>query len=155
MVQTVKCLSTVWETWVWSLGWEVPRRRKWQPTPVLLPRKSHGRRSLVFMGSHRVRHDWATSLSIDYFSLENYYQYCKFLHGADIKTSLCEWDYVSICNMYIGLQNTCSETHIYVHILTRYTHHTHTLHNAQVTHTHTHTHTHPGMAGAEVSIRKV
>ena len=22
-------------------------RRKWQPTPVLLPRKSHGRRSLV------------------------------------------------------------------------------------------------------------
>ena len=116
MAQTVKCLSTVWETWVWSLGWEVPRRRKWQPTPVLLPRKSHGRRSLVFMGSHRVRHDWATSLSIDYFSLENYYQYCKFLHGADIKTSLCEWDYVSICNMYIGLQNTCSETHIYIHI---------------------------------------
>ena len=37
----------MWETWVWSLGWEVPRRRKWQPTPVLLPRKSHGWRSLV------------------------------------------------------------------------------------------------------------
>ena len=26
---------------------KIPRRRKWQPTPVLLPRKSHGRRSLV------------------------------------------------------------------------------------------------------------
>ena len=26
-------------------------------TPVLLPRKSHGRRGLVSMGSHRVRHD--------------------------------------------------------------------------------------------------
>ena len=26
---------------------EIPWRRKWQPTPVLLPRKSHGRRSLV------------------------------------------------------------------------------------------------------------
>ena len=26
-------------------------RRKWQPTPVFLPRKSHGRRSLVSMGS--------------------------------------------------------------------------------------------------------
>ena len=24
-----------------------PRRRKWQPTPVFLPGKSHGRRSLV------------------------------------------------------------------------------------------------------------
>ena len=30
---------------------------KRQPTPVLLPRKSHGRRSLVSMGSQRVGHD--------------------------------------------------------------------------------------------------
>ena len=28
-------------------GLEMGRRRQWQPTPVLLPRKSHGRRSLV------------------------------------------------------------------------------------------------------------
>ena len=35
------------ETWVRSLGQEDPWRRKWQPTPVLLPGKSHGRRSLV------------------------------------------------------------------------------------------------------------
>ena len=32
----------------------------WQPTPVLLPGKSHGR--LQSMGSQKVRHDWATSL---------------------------------------------------------------------------------------------
>ena len=42
--------------------------RQWQPTPVLLPGKSHGWRSLVgysqSMGSRRVRHDWATSLSL-------------------------------------------------------------------------------------------
>ena len=44
------------------------RRRQWQPTPVLLPGKSSGQRSLVVaqllqsMGSLRVRHDWATSL---------------------------------------------------------------------------------------------
>ena len=31
--------------------------KEMQPTPVLLPRKSHGRRSLVSMGSQRVRHD--------------------------------------------------------------------------------------------------
>ena len=30
-----------------SLGQEDPWRRKWQPTPVLLPGKSYGRRSLV------------------------------------------------------------------------------------------------------------
>ena len=47
VAQTVKHLSTMWETWVQSLGQEVPWRRKREPTPVLLPRKSHGRRSLV------------------------------------------------------------------------------------------------------------
>ena len=34
------------EMQVWSLGWEDPRRRKWQPTPVFSPGKSHGQRSL-------------------------------------------------------------------------------------------------------------
>jgi len=29
------------------MGEEDPWRRKWQPTPVLLPGKCHGRRSLV------------------------------------------------------------------------------------------------------------
>ena len=32
--------------WVRSLGWEDPLERKWQPTPVFLPGKSHGQRSL-------------------------------------------------------------------------------------------------------------
>ena len=47
MAQMVKRLSTMWETRVQSLGQEVPWRRKWQSTPVLLPGKSHGQRSLV------------------------------------------------------------------------------------------------------------
>ena len=38
-------------------------RRQWHPTPVLLPGKSHGLRSLVGR-SPRVGHDWATSLSL-------------------------------------------------------------------------------------------
>ena len=60
MAQTVKRLSTVRETWVPWVG-KIPWRRKWQPTPVLLPRKSHGRRSLGFMGSQRVGHHRVTS----------------------------------------------------------------------------------------------
>ena len=28
-------------------GWEYPWRKKWQPTPIFLPRKSHGQRSLA------------------------------------------------------------------------------------------------------------
>ena len=39
-------------------------RRQWRPTPVLLPGKSHGPRRLQSMGSLRVGHDWATSLSL-------------------------------------------------------------------------------------------
>ena len=35
------------EMWIQSLGREDPMERKWQPTPVFLPGKSHGQRSLV------------------------------------------------------------------------------------------------------------
>ena len=44
------------------LNFKIPWRRKWQPTPVLLPEKFHEQRSLVGYRSQGVRHDWATSL---------------------------------------------------------------------------------------------
>ena len=47
VAQRVKRLPAMRETWVRSLGQEDPRRRNWHPTPVLLPGKSHGQRSLV------------------------------------------------------------------------------------------------------------
>ena len=44
------------DPWVGKIPW----RRKWQPTPVFLPGKSHGQRSLGGQsGSQRVRHNWA------------------------------------------------------------------------------------------------
>ena len=47
VAQMVKRLPTMWGTgfnpWVGKIPW----RRKWRPTPVFLPGKSHGRRSLV------------------------------------------------------------------------------------------------------------
>ena len=45
VAQMVKCLPTMWETWVPSLDWEDHGRRKWQPTPVPLLGKSYGWRS--------------------------------------------------------------------------------------------------------------
>ena len=42
-----KHLPTMQKTWVQSLGWEDFLEMGWQPTPVLLPGKSHGQRSLV------------------------------------------------------------------------------------------------------------
>ena len=47
VAQTVKVSSYNVETWVRSWVGKIPWRRKWQPTPVVLPGKSHGRRSLV------------------------------------------------------------------------------------------------------------
>ena len=43
----VKNLPAVQETQVWSLGWEDPLEKEWQPPPVFWPVKSHGQRSLV------------------------------------------------------------------------------------------------------------
>ena len=46
------------DPWVGKMPW----RRKGQPTPVFLPRKFHGQRSLAgykSIGSQRVRHNWA------------------------------------------------------------------------------------------------
>ena len=47
VAQWVKNLPAEQEIRVRSLGWEDPLERKWQPTPVSLPGKSHGQRSLV------------------------------------------------------------------------------------------------------------
>ena len=47
------------DSWVGKIPW----RSKWQPTPVFLPRKSHGQRSLVGYspwGHKRVRHNLET-----------------------------------------------------------------------------------------------
>ena len=40
----VKNLPAVWfDPWIWKIPWI----RKWQPTPIFLPGKSHKQRSLV------------------------------------------------------------------------------------------------------------
>ena len=57
------------DPWVGKIPW----RKKWQPTPVFLPEKFHGRRSLVGYSpwDHRVERDWAASLhfpSLIYFA---------------------------------------------------------------------------------------
>ena len=53
-----KCRRLGFDPWVRKILW----RRKWQPTPVFLPGKSHGQRSLGGYSprGRRVRRDWAT-----------------------------------------------------------------------------------------------
>ena len=58
----LQCRRPGFDPWVRKIRW----RRKWQSTPVLLPGKSHGWRSLIGYSPwcRRVGHDWATSLSL-------------------------------------------------------------------------------------------
>ena len=41
--QCRRCMRLTFDPWVRKMPW----RRKWQPTPVFLPVKSHGKRSLM------------------------------------------------------------------------------------------------------------
>ena len=86
VAQTVKRLSTIRETWVQSLGWEdllekemaihsstIAWKISWTEEP--------GR--LQSMGSQRVGHDWATSLSFSFL--------CHYRHlGSPLLTQNCE-----------------------------------------------------------------
>ena len=47
VAQTIKHLSAMQETRVRSLGWEDALEKEMAATPVFLPGKSHGSRSLV------------------------------------------------------------------------------------------------------------
>ena len=54
-----QCRRLGFHPWIRKIPW----RRKWQPTPVFLPKKSHGQRSLAGYNpwSHRVRHNWLST----------------------------------------------------------------------------------------------
>ena len=59
VAQTLKNLPVMQETWVQSLGWENPWRREWQPTPVFLPGKPRGERSLAGYSPWDCRASWS------------------------------------------------------------------------------------------------
>ena len=64
VAQTVKNPPTRQKTQVWSMSREDPGTREWQPTTVFLPGRilwTEEPGGLQFMGSQRVRHDWATN----------------------------------------------------------------------------------------------
>ena len=66
VAQMVKRLPTMWDTWVQTLGWEDLLEKEMAPHSSILAWKipwTEEPGSLQSMGSQRVRHDWATSLS--------------------------------------------------------------------------------------------
>ena len=75
--------------WVGKILW----RRKWQPTPISLPGRSHGQRSLggCSMVLQRVGHDWVTralwpeSPGVELTAAQLWPQ-----HSSDCSTALCK-----------------------------------------------------------------
>ena len=63
---TVKNLSAVLETRVWSLGWEDPLEKEMATHSITLPGESHGGRSLVGYSPWGRKESDATSLSLSF-----------------------------------------------------------------------------------------
>ena len=85
----------------WFNPWvgKIPWRRKWQPTPVFLPGKSRGQRSLVGYSAWdcRVRHDWAQAGTHAYTHTHT--------HTRTHTHALCPWRTVftwraSLCDLH-------------------------------------------------------
>ena len=77
-------------------GWRVGLidAYKWQPTPVFLPGESHGCRSLVGYSpwGHRVRRDWATSLTVRARWLSGKESACQYRrHRFDPRVEMIPW----------------------------------------------------------------
>ena len=66
-----QCRTHGFDPWVRKIPW----RRKWQPTPVLLPGESYGPRNLQFMRSQRVAQGLATKQQ--HTSLSHCYHHCE------------------------------------------------------------------------------
>ena len=62
------CIGIIWKGFSMNIFFD-PWRRKWQPTPVLLPEKSHGLQSLVGYGPWGLKESGMTERLHFHFSL--------------------------------------------------------------------------------------
>ena len=93
-----QCRRCGFDPWVGKIPW----RRKWQPTPVFLPGKSHGQRSLAGYspwGCKRVRHNLATKHQMPTCGMP----VCLCANVAGIEV----YDVCGICPWMLFLWNTC------------------------------------------------
>ena len=77
-----QCRTRGFDPWVRNIPW----RKKWQPTQVFLPWKSHGQKSLVGYspwGCKKVRQHWTTlvNLSFSIFFFYNVQKESKLIWG--------------------------------------------------------------------------
>ena len=80
----VKRLSTMRETWFNPWVGKIPRRRKWQSIPVLLPGKSHGQRSLVGYSPWGLKESDTTEPLHFHFTMAKWYLSQEYKAGFNI-----------------------------------------------------------------------
>ena len=105
VAQMVKCLPAMWETRVWSVGWEDLLEKKMATHSSILAWRitwTEEPGGLQSMGSQRVGHDWATSLLLfQWSSVDN------LISGSSAfsKTSLSIWKFMVHVLFKSGLEN--------------------------------------------------
>ena len=119
MAQKVNNLPAMHETQVWTLGWEDPLEKEMATHSNILAWKipwteEPGR--LQFMGSQKVRHDWATNTHFlkglgltSLFSMLSLFKTC--LHTSQISRVYCPHLLLFVCfvSMYLGLGKSQTE----------------------------------------------
>ena len=88
VAQLVKYLPAMWETWVWSLGWEDPMEKGKATHSSILAWTIPG--TVQSMGPQRVGHDWVTfTFTFPFWSIDVLDYICWFSNvGRDLDT----WD---------------------------------------------------------------
>ena len=111
VVQTVKCLPTMLETWVQALGGEdLLRRRKWQPNPVFLPGKSHRWRRLVGFSPWGCKESDTTE-QLHFLTWLTYYSCPAFLLCPILNPQI--WNYLKIHDHCLNLHK-CLRFYLFV-----------------------------------------
>ena len=91
-----QCRRNRFDPWVRKIPW----RRKWQSTPVFLPRQSHGQRNLVGYSpwGHRVGYKWvSTQHIIPILQMRKVrFKEIQWLAQGHTTTKLWSWDLIQI-----------------------------------------------------------
>ena len=107
----VKRMPAMWETRVRSLGWEDLLEKEMQPTPVLLPGESQGRRSLIGY-SPWGRKESDTTEQLHFTSL-HFPQILNVINTMIICRAYIKAEIFNIIGVCISVRSAIKKTEIY------------------------------------------
>jgi len=109
VAQLVKNLPAMWETWVWSLGWEDPLEKgKATHSSVLAWRFPW---TVLSMGLQRAGHNWATFMSHKEKESKNSFSFIYICVCVCVCVCMCV--YVYIC-MYMYIKIKLNDLAVYL-----------------------------------------